>query len=43
SYFDGNHADLLTTLRESGKIDADLEKKLVEAVKKFKTGFNTAS
>jgi len=41
SYFDGNHADLLTTLRESGKIDADLEKKLVEAVKKFKTGFNS--
>jgi len=35
SYFDGNHADLLTTLREKGKIDAELEKKLFDAVSAF--------
>lgn len=40
SYFDGNHADLMTTLRETGKITAELEKKLVAAVTAFKRSFN---
>ena len=39
SYMDGNHADLLKTLRESGKIDADLEKKLYDAVVGFRKTF----
>ena len=43
SYLDGNAPDVLTTLRETGKIDAALEMKLYEAVKAFKTAFSTTS
>ena len=39
SFFDGNHADLLTKIRESGKIDADLERKLYDAVVAFRKAF----
>ncbi|MCB9646987.1 MAG: F0F1 ATP synthase subunit alpha [Deltaproteobacteria bacterium] len=39
SYLDGNAADLLKTLRETGKIDAALEKKLFDSVSAFKKAF----
>lgn len=41
SYFDGNAAELLTALRDTGKIDASLERKLYDAVRAFKTAFST--
>ena len=39
SYLDGNRPEILEEIRASAKIDADLEKKLVEALTNFRTGF----
>ncbi|MCK6545894.1 F0F1 ATP synthase subunit alpha [Myxococcota bacterium] len=39
SYLDGNAPELLKEIRESGKISKDLEKKLFDAVQKFRTAF----
>ncbi len=39
SYFDGNHPDLLTTLRSKGKIDVELEQALYDATMAFRKTF----
>jgi hypothetical protein len=39
SYFDGNAPEVLKEIREKGSISADLEKKMVEHVQKFRTAF----
>ena len=41
SFLDGNHADLLTAIREKGKIDEDLERKLYDATVAFRKAFLT--
>jgi F-type H+-transporting ATPase subunit alpha len=39
SYFDGNAPDVLTTLRETGDISADLEAKMIEHTETFRKQF----
>ncbi|MEO1230710.1 MAG: F0F1 ATP synthase subunit alpha [Myxococcota bacterium] len=41
NYLDGNAPEILETLRSTGKIDADLENKMVEALSNFRTQFLT--
>jgi F-type H+-transporting ATPase subunit alpha len=43
SYLDGNAADGLKEIRESGKISKELEKKLFDHVSKFRTSFLAAA